>query len=43
VLLQQTTIPVLAFFGELVKYIDTVQGAQDYRTALQTAGNKDYG
>jgi hypothetical protein len=33
---------VLAFFGELDKQIDPVQGAEAYEAALQTAGNQDY-
>jgi len=33
---------VLAFFGELDKQTDPVQGAEAYETALQTAGNQDY-
>jgi pimeloyl-ACP methyl ester carboxylesterase len=40
--LQRTTIPVLAFFGELDKNIDPVQGAQAYESALESAGNQDY-
>lgn len=40
--LQVTTIPVLAFFGDLDKNIDPVQGAQAYERALTTAGNQDY-
>lgn len=40
--LQQTTIPVLAFFGNLDKNIDPVQGAQAYEISLRTAGNQDY-
>jgi hypothetical protein len=34
--------PVLAFFAELDKQTDPVQGAEAYETALQTAGNQDY-
>ena len=41
-IIERTTIPVLAFFGELDKNIDPVQGAQAYEAALQTAGNQDY-
>jgi pimeloyl-ACP methyl ester carboxylesterase len=41
-IIQHTTIPVLAFFGELDKIIDPVQGAEAYEAALQTAGNQDY-
>jgi pimeloyl-ACP methyl ester carboxylesterase len=41
-IIEYTTIPVLAFFGQLDKNIDPVQGAQAYEAALQKAGNKDY-
>jgi len=40
--IQHTDIPVLAFFGELDKNVDPVQGAQAYETALEQAGNQDY-
>ena len=40
--IEHTTIPVLAFFGELDKNIDPVQGAEAYEAALQEAGNQDY-
>jgi len=40
--LQRTTIPVLAFFGELDKYVDPVQGFHAYESALDKAGNQDY-
>jgi pimeloyl-ACP methyl ester carboxylesterase len=40
--IERTTIPVLAFFGELDKDVDPVQGAEAYEAALQTAGNLDY-
>jgi pimeloyl-ACP methyl ester carboxylesterase len=40
--IEHTTIPVLAFFGELDKNIDPVQGAEAYEAALQKAGNEDY-
>jgi len=40
--LERTKIPVLAFFGELDKNIDPVQGAQAYELALAAAGNQDY-
>ncbi len=36
---ERTTIPVLAFFGELDMNIDPVQGAKAYETALRRAGN----
>jgi hypothetical protein len=41
-IMEHTTIPVLAFFGELDKNIDPVQGAEAYEAALQKAGNQDY-
>ena len=40
--IEQTTFPVLAFFGALDKNIDPVQGAEAYEAALQKAGNQDY-
>jgi pimeloyl-ACP methyl ester carboxylesterase len=40
--LKKTTIPVLAFFGEMDKNIDPVQGAQAYEAALKAAGNQHY-
>jgi pimeloyl-ACP methyl ester carboxylesterase len=39
--ISHTTIPILAFFGELDKNIDPVQGAQAYEEALDSAGNTD--
>ena len=41
-ILAHSTIPVLAFFGELDKNIDPVQGAEAYQAALQKAGNQNY-
>jgi pimeloyl-ACP methyl ester carboxylesterase len=41
-IVEHTTIPVLAFFGEWDKAIDPVQGAEAYEAALQKAGNTDY-
>lgn len=38
----QTTIPVLAVFGEMDRFVDPVQGAAAYEQALQTAGNENY-
>ena len=38
--IEQTAIPVLAFFGELDKQVDPIQGAQAYEEALQKAGNQ---
>lgn len=40
--IEHTTVPVLAFFGELDKNIDPVQGAEAYESALQKAGNQNY-
>ncbi|UCC72943.1 MAG: alpha/beta fold hydrolase [Gemmatimonadota bacterium] len=41
-IIEQTTIPVLAFFGERDTQADPVQGAQAYRAALQRAGNPNF-
>ncbi len=40
--LEKTTIPVLAVFGEYDVQIDPVQGAEAYREALARAGNSDF-
>lgn len=40
--IEHTTIPVLAIFGDLDKNIDPVQGAEAYERALAAAGNPDY-
>jgi pimeloyl-ACP methyl ester carboxylesterase len=40
--IEHTTIPVLAIFGELDRSIDPIQGAEAYERALQAAGNPDY-
>jgi pimeloyl-ACP methyl ester carboxylesterase len=40
--IERTTIPVLAFFGEKDTQVDPVQGAQAYEQALQKAGNQHY-
>ncbi len=40
--LEKTTIPVLAVFGEYDAQIDPVQGAEAYREALARAGNSDF-
>ena len=40
--LRTTTIPVLAFFGELDKNVDPVQGFEAYEESLSAAGNPDY-
>jgi hypothetical protein len=39
--IERTTIPILAIFGELDIYIDPVQGAEAYLDACQRAGNQD--
>jgi acetyl esterase/lipase len=41
-IIEHTTIPVPAFFGERDMDVDPVQGADAYEAALQTAGNQDY-
>jgi pimeloyl-ACP methyl ester carboxylesterase len=41
-IIEHTTIPVLALFGELDSIVDPVQGAEAYEAALQAAGNRDY-
>jgi pimeloyl-ACP methyl ester carboxylesterase len=40
--IEHTTIPILAFFGELDRNVDPVQGAEAYEAALHKAGNQDY-
>jgi dipeptidyl aminopeptidase/acylaminoacyl peptidase len=40
--IEHTTIPVLAIFGEWDRNVDPVQGAEAYEAALQAAGNQDY-
>jgi pimeloyl-ACP methyl ester carboxylesterase len=40
--IEQTTIPVLAFFGEKDTQVDPFQGEQAYREALEKAGNQHY-
>jgi pimeloyl-ACP methyl ester carboxylesterase len=40
--IEQTTIPVLAFFGEKDTQVDPFQGVQAYQEALQKAGNQNY-
>jgi pimeloyl-ACP methyl ester carboxylesterase len=40
--IERTTIPVLAFFGEKDTQVDPFQGAQAYEEALQKAGNQHY-
>lgn len=40
--IEQTTIPVLAFFGGKDTQIDPIQGAQAYREALERAKNPNF-
>ena len=40
--IEQTTIPVLAFFGEMDTQVDPIQSAQAYREALERAGNPKF-
>jgi len=40
--IEQTTIPVLAFFGEKDTQANPVQGAQAYQEALERAGNPNF-
>jgi hypothetical protein len=40
--IEQTTIPVLAFFGERDTQVDPIQGAVAYQQALETAGNLNF-
>jgi pimeloyl-ACP methyl ester carboxylesterase len=40
--IEHTTIPVLAIFGEWDTIVDPVQGAEAYEIALLAAGNQDY-
>jgi len=39
---EKTTIPVLAVFGELDRWIDPIQGAAAYEQALRSAGNSNH-
>jgi CubicO group peptidase (beta-lactamase class C family)/pimeloyl-ACP methyl ester carboxylesterase len=41
-IIETTTIPVLAFFGEKDTQVDPFQGAEAYEKALARAGNQDY-
>jgi hypothetical protein len=41
-IIEHTTIPVLAVFGEWDRIVDPVQGAEAYEVALWAAGNQDY-
>jgi pimeloyl-ACP methyl ester carboxylesterase len=38
-IIEQTTIPILAFFGSQDTQVDPIQGADAYRAALQRAGH----
>ncbi|NIM94132.1 MAG: alpha/beta fold hydrolase [Anaerolineales bacterium] len=40
--IEHTTIPILAIFGELDIYIDPIKGAEAYHAALQKARNQNY-
>ncbi len=40
--IEQVTIPVLAFFGEKDTQVDPIQGAQAYQEALGRAGNPSF-
>jgi dienelactone hydrolase len=40
--IEHTTIPVLAVFGEMDRNIDPVQGAAAYKRALAAAGNQNF-
>jgi len=39
---EKTTIPVLAVFGELDRWIDPIQGTAAYEEALRSAGNSNH-
>lgn len=41
-IVEQTKIPVLAFFGEKDTQVDPIQGVQAYREALERAGNPNF-
>jgi pimeloyl-ACP methyl ester carboxylesterase len=41
-ILERTTIPILALFGDGDIYVDPAQGAAAYERALAAAGNPDY-
>ncbi len=40
--IERTTIPVLAFFGDKDTQVDPHQGMQAYKAALERAGNKNF-
>ena len=41
-IIEKTTIPVLAFFGEKDTQVDPIQGVSAYKKALTKAGNKNF-
>jgi pimeloyl-ACP methyl ester carboxylesterase len=41
-IIEKTTIPVLAFFGEKDTQVDPIQGVEAYKKALTKAGNKNF-
>lgn len=41
-IIEKTTIPVLAFFGEKDTQVDPIQGVSSYKKALTKAGNKNF-
>lgn len=40
--IEHTTIPVLAVFGDMDRYVDPIQGAAAYEQALRSADNPNY-
>lgn len=40
--IEHTTIPVLAVFGEMDRFVDPIQGAAAYEQALELAGNTQF-
>ena len=41
-IIEKTSIPVLAFFGEKDTQVDPIQGVSSYKEALTKAGNKNF-
>lgn len=41
-IIERTTVPVLAFFGERDTQVDPIQGMRAYEAALERAGNKNF-
>ena len=41
-IIEETTIPVLAFFGTKDTQVDPIQGVQAYKSALEKAGNRHF-